>query len=149
MSSNVYIAGVWKPVLSTPTTSSSEIGNSSEKPQDQLVNQTSSESAPREGDASRSASQEPATGTEGSDGSGGSDNEEQSPVKTGSKSQRSSSRSPSPEVQKKQLSVSPSPGDQRKLSRSTSSPRRSPSKSTSRRKLSRFVLWYCICNSQS
>lgn len=91
---------------------------------------------------SRSGSREPGTGPDGSDCSEGSDEEEDStsPVKTAPRRQRSSSGSASPRVQKKQLSKSRSPTIRRKLSRSTSSPRRSTSKSKSRRKQSRFVM---------
>lgn len=103
-----------------------------------------SSSDERDASRSRSGSPEPGTGpdvSDGSEGSDGSDEEEHSstPVKTPSKRQRSSSGSASPGQQKKQLSKSHSPAAHRKLSRSTSSPRRSTSKTVSRRKQSRFV----------
>lgn len=139
----MYYAGGWKAVSSEPAFSH-QAGSSSEQLQEQVappdkeqMEHTSSSNG-RDVSRSRSASQEP--NPEGSDCSDGSGEEEDSssPVKTISKCQRSSSGSASPEVQK-QLSKSQSPTDQGKLSRSTSSPRRSTSKSTSRRKQSRFV----------
>uniref|UniRef100_A0A1A8LF76 Si:dkey-67c22.2 n=1 Tax=Nothobranchius pienaari TaxID=704102 RepID=A0A1A8LF76_9TELE len=116
------VAGDEKPA--PPATDlSSQGGTSSEMLQDQPV-EAKNWYAPR----SRSASQEPGSGSDGSDGS--EDKEEESPVKPVFKSQKSSSGSASPELPKKKLSKSNSPADRRKRSRSTSKP-------PSRRKLSR------------
>lgn len=81
---------------------------------------------------SRSASREPGTSPEKSDGSEGSDEE-------------ANSSSPMKTILPAEKSKSPSPTDGRKLSRSTSSPRRSESKPTSRKKQSRFVV--CMTSS--
>lgn len=138
----MYHAGAWKPVL--PAAASSP---PTESPSDKLQplklvpnakEQMELTVSPNERDVSRSrsGSKEPGTSPERSECTGGSDEEEESPVKT---LLRLLSSSASPGVQKKQLSKSRSPTDRRKLSRSTSSPRRSTSKSTSRKKQSRFV----------
>ncbi len=143
---NMYHAGGWKPVPSAAF-SSCQAGSSSDKLQEHaqtLVEEPrerASSSNEREVSRSRSGSRDAGTGPDGSDCSEGSDEEDSSsPVKTAPQRPRSSSGSASPRVQKKQLSKSRSPMIRRKLSRSTSSPRRSTSKSTSRRKQSRFVV---------
>lgn len=146
MSFKMYRAGGWKAVSSAPA-SSPQAGSSSDQLQEQVApndkeqRELTSPSNGQDVSRSRSVSQEP--NPDGSDCSDGSDEEEDSssPVKTITKCQRSSSGSASPEV--KQLSKSRSPTDDRKLSRSTSSPRRSTSKSATRRKQSRFVVWLC------
>lgn len=149
---NVYSAGSWKPVPSAAAPIS-QAGNFSDKLQEQPQtlspnnekeqSERASSSNERDISRSRSGSREPGTGPDGSDCSEGSDEEEDStsPVKTLSKRQRSSSGSASPRMQKKQLSKSRSPTERRKPSRPTSSPRRSTSKTTSRRKQSRFVVY--------
>lgn len=82
---------------------------------------------------SRSASKEPGPSPERSDGSEGSDEEATppSPVKT---------------ILPAEKSKSPTPTDCRKLSGSTSSPRQPESKSASRKKQSRFVVWRSLSN---
>lgn len=142
---NLYHAGSWKPVATVAATSP-HVGSSSDKLQAQTLvpsndeEQRESASPSNEQDISRSrsASREPGTSPERSDGLEGSDEEanSSSPVKTLPRLlcatvQKSKSRSPTP---------------CRKLSGSTSSPRRSTSKSTTRKKQSRFVVCMCPLN---
>lgn len=126
-------AGGWKPVTSAGTTSP-PAGSTMDKLQEQpqtlapIQDKEQKEQAVVSHDPvvsrSRSGSKERGTGPDGSECSEGSDEEEDSssPAKIASKRQKSSSRSASPGVQKQQLSRSPT--DRKKLSLSTSSPRR-------------------------
>lgn len=139
---NLFHAGVWKPVP-TAADASPHVGSATDKLQAQILAPNNDEeqrehaSSSNEQDVSRSrsASREPGTSPERSNCSEGSDEEANSPspVKTllSSAAQKSKSRSPT---------------DRRKLSRSTSSPRQSASKSTSRKKQSRFVVCMCPSN---
>lgn len=134
----MYHAGGWKPVPSAAAPSP-PAGSSSEKLQAQTLapkndkeqRERASSSNEREVSRSRSGSREPGTSPERSDCSEGSDEEEDSssPVKT----------IPTLLSSTVEKSKSRSPPDRRKLSRSTSSPRRSTSKSASRKKQSRCV----------
>lgn len=129
--------------MSTEVSISPNVGISLDKLQSQLQSHTPTNDEdqgehavpPVEQDASRSrsASREPGTSPERSDGSEGSDEEAISspPMKT---------------ILPAEKSKSPSPTDCRKLSRSTSSPRQSESKPTSRKKQSRFVVWMSSSN---
>lgn len=136
---DLHHAGVWKPVATVAATSP-DVGSSSDNLQAQTLVPSNDEeqrefaSSTNEQDVSRSrsASREPGTSPERSECLEGSEEEanSSSPVKT----------LPGPPSTTVQKSKSRSPAHCRKLSGSTSSPLRSTSKSTSRKKQSRFVV---------